>query len=128
MKTNKRSGALRESLHFQKKGDGEDDWGQPIPGAGDWETVFTEPANLAPRTGSETVTAARLEGRQPFVCTVRHSSRMEPVTAAWRCVDARAGNDTQGNPKRVYAIKSPPTDPDGKNQWLEFLIEQGAAS
>lgn len=128
MKTNKRSGALRESLHFQKKGDGEDDWGQPIPGAGDWETVFTEPANLAPRTGSETVTAARLEGRQPFVCTVRYSSRMDPVTAAWRCVDARAGNDMQGNPKRVYAIKSPPTDPDGKNQWLEFLIEQGAAS
>ena len=29
---------------------------------------------------------------------------------------------------RVYAVTSPPADPDGRNQWLEFLATEGEQS
>lgn len=121
MANHSRSGDLRQSLEFQKCTDLDDGWGQVTPGAGPFETVFTEPANLTPRTGGEEITASRLSGRQPFVCRIRRSTRTAMVTTAWQIVDAR-------NRDRVFAIKSPPTDPDGKNAWLEFLIELGAES
>lgn len=119
--SNRRYGALRERLHFQKRGDEDDGWGNVTPGAGPFETVFTVSAGMRPRTGGEEVTAARLAGRQPYVVTVRNSSQTRAVTTAWQLVDAR-------NDKRVFAITSPLADPDGKNQWLEFLVMEGAAS
>jgi hypothetical protein len=78
-------------------------------------------AALTPRTGGEEVTAARLEGRQPYVCLVRNCSQMRDVTVGWQIVDARDGS-------RVFNIASPPADPDGKNQWLEFLVIDGPVS
>ena len=117
----RRAGALRERLHFQKRGDLEDGWGGVTPGAGPFETVFTVSAGMRPRTGGEEVTAARLAGRQPYVVTVRNSSQTRQVTTAWQLVDAR-------NENRVFAITSPLADPDGKNQWLEFLAVEGEAS
>ena len=125
---NKRAGALRELLEFQKRGDGVGDWGQPIPGTGDWEEVFTTHGSLTPRVGGETVTAARLNGEQPYVLTIRQTSQTADITSAWRIVDARAGSNSEGKPNRVFAIKAPPTDPDGKNAWLEILISENAAS
>jgi head-tail adaptor len=117
----RRHGALRERLHFQKRGDGDDGMGTVIPGIGDFETVFTAYSGMRPRTGGEEVTAARLAGRQPYVVTVRNSSQTRAVTTAWRLVDAR-------NENRIFAISSPLADPDGKNQWLEFIATEGEAS
>lgn len=117
----RRTGALHERLHFQSRPVVDDGWGDDTPGAGDFETIFTRAAGMRPRVGGEAVTAARLEGRQPFVVTVRHSRQMAEVTTAWRLVDAR-------NENRVFNIMSPPADPDGKNQWLEFLAEEGRPS
>lgn len=120
MATNRSAGALRERLHFQRRSLADDGVGNMIP-SGPFETQFTAYASLVPRTGGEEVTAARLGGRQPFVCLMRASAAMGDVTTGWQVVDARNAN-------RVLAIKSPPADPDGKNQWLEFLVEQGVAS
>ncbi|WP_108398785.1 head-tail adaptor protein [Devosia submarina] len=115
----RRAGALRERVLCQSASAPADDgWGNPLPGAGDFATQFTVSAGMRPRTGGEQVDAARLGGRQPFVVTVRNTSQTCQITTAWRLVDAR-------NESRVFAITSPPADPDGKNQWLEFIAVEG---
>jgi head-tail adaptor len=115
---NRRHGALRYRLHFQRRGDLDDGWGNVTPGAGEFETVHTVAAAMTPRTGGEAVTAARLDGRQPFVVTVRWAAWLANVTTAWRLVDAR-------NENRVLNILSPLADPDGKRQWMEFIAQEG---
>lgn len=95
--------------------------GGVIPGAGPFATIHTVSAGLRPRLGGEAVTAARMEGRQPYIVTVRWAKRMLDVTTAWQIVDAR-------NPNRVLNIVSPLADPDGRNQWLEGLVEEGRPS
>lgn len=118
----RRAGALRERLHFQQRGDGDDGMGGPgMPGVGPFATVFTAAAGMKPRTGGEGVDAARLGGTQPFVVTVRNTSKTRDITVAWQLVDAR-------DDSRVFAVVSPPADPDGKNQWLEFLATEGVPS
>ncbi len=117
----RRAGALRERLHAQSRADGDDGWGNPVPGTGAFATQFTVHAGLRPLRGSEAVQAARLDGRQPFVCTVRKSAQTSQITTAWQLVDA-------ADSSKVYAVTSPPADPDGKNAWLEFLVTEGVAS
>ena len=114
----KRGGALRYRVHCQMSSGGDDGWGNPLPGAGDFATRFTVACGMRPRTGGEAVDAARLSGRQPFVVTMRNTTETRQITTAWRLVDARDEN-------RVFAITSPPADPDGKNQWLEFIATEG---
>lgn len=123
----RRFGALRERLHFQSRGDLDDGWGNVTPGAGDFVTRFTVAAGMQPRTGSEAVTAARLEGRQPYVVRVRANARLNNVTTAWRLADARAG-ETGGVPNRIFNIVAPAIDPDGKSQWSELLVVEGTPS
>lgn len=117
----RRAGALRQRLHCQFAPPLDDGWGNPIPGAGDFTTQFTVAAGMRPRTGGEEVTAARLGGRQPYIVTVRNTPQTRQITTAWRLAAAR-------NPGRVFAVTSPPADPDGKNQWLEFLAVEGVNS
>lgn len=116
----RRAGALRERVHCQFAAPADDGWGNPLPGAGEPATLFTVAAGMRPRTGGEEVTAARLGGRQPYVVTVRNTAQTRQITTAWRLVDANDAN-------RIFAVTSPPADPDGKNQWLEFLVIEGAA-
>lgn len=114
------AGRLRDLLNFQKRGTADDGFANQIPG-GAFATQFQAYAGLQPRTGGEEVTAARLSGRQPYVCLVRYSSQMQQVTVGWQVVDVR-------NPDRVMAIASPPADPDGRRQWLEFIVIDGPVS
>lgn len=114
------AGRLRDLLNFQRQDMIDDGFGSQVPG-GEFKTQFQAYAGLQPRTGGEEVTAARLSGRQPYVCLVRYSSDMLDVTVAWQAIDAR-------NPDRVFNISSPPADPDGKRQWLEFLVTSGPVS
>ena len=118
---NRRRGALRERISFQSRSSVDDGWGNPIPGAGPFATVFTVSGSLRPLRGSEAVMADRLAGRQPYVLTVRYSSQVAGVTPAWQIVDANNSN-------RVLAVVSPLADPDGKNQWLEGIVTEGVAS
>lgn len=110
------AGDLRERVHFQSRAAVDDGYGNS---RGEWVTRFTEPAAMKPLRGGEEVMAARLQGVQPYVVTVRQSSRTRQVASDWRLVDAR-------DPSRVFAVASPPSDPDGRRQWLDILVRLGA--
>lgn len=115
------TGMLRERMRFQRRGSGDDGFGNTIAGAGAFETDFTVWAHLRPLRGSETVLQSRLQGRQPYVVTVRQSSETRAVDPTWQIVDAN--DDT-----RVFSVNAPSTDPDGKRRWHEFLVVEGGAS
>lgn len=118
MANNRRAGPLRYRCAFQRRAEVDDGWGGTTPGSGPFETQFTASVGLTPRTGGEEVTAARLQGRQPYVATVRYSSETAGITTAWQLV----------HDGRTFAITSPPADPDGKRQWMEFIVVEGVAS
>ncbi|WP_100961061.1 head-tail adaptor protein [Bosea sp. FBZP-16] len=111
------AGALTERVHFQKRDEQDDGYGNPV--AGDWTTQFTEPARLQPKLGSEPVLAARLAGVQPFLLVVRSSVRTRAVTPAWRAVNARSGAE--------YNIRTV-ANADERNGWLEMLVQEGVAN
>lgn len=119
--TARRHGAIRRRVHLQRRADGGDGWGPTTPGAGKFETVGTVFASLTPRTGGEEVTAARLSGRQPYIVRVRNLPITRQITIAWQMVDTRNGG-------KVLAVTSPPADPNGRNQWLEFQAVEGVTS
>ncbi len=113
------SGRMREKLHLQKRGeDWEDQYGNPQ--SGDWQTIFTAPAELVPMRGGEGVQAARLTGTQPYIVRIRSCAASREITTDWRAVDAR-------NAKRVLNIRTV-TNPDQKNGWLELLVDEGVAT
>lgn len=123
------AGTLRGRVHFQKRTSEPDPWGGD-PREGDFATVFTCAAEFIAMRGSETVIASRLQGIQPYIVRVRQSADTRAVDETWRIVDARAPQPTQPpDPPaigaRVFAIKAPPTDPNQKRAWLDFLVEQG---
>jgi head-tail adaptor len=110
------AGNLRSKLHFQKRGQSDDGFGNAV--TGEFETVFTDAAEIIPRMGSETVMASRLQGVQPFTIRVRSSTQTRELDATWRALDARSAT--------VYAIVSPPTNLDQKNAYIEMLATTGA--
>src|SRR5690606_7652876 len=101
----------------------DDPWGGD-PRPGDFATVATVAAEFIAMRGSETVIASRLQGVQPYIVRVRSSATTRAVDETWRIVDARAPQPPAAG-ARVFAIKAPPTDPDQKRAWVEFLVEQG---
>ncbi len=114
---------LRTKVFFQARGMVDDGFGNVLPG-GDWETQFGTGgiwANLKPLRGTEAVMNARLDGRQPYIITVRYSPDTRLVNEAWRIVE-------KNDPDRVYAIKAPPSDPTGKRELIEILAELGGES
>ena len=119
------AGALRSYIHFQQRAISDDGFGNLVPG-GAFETKFSAYANFRPlsrgsASGVEDVFAAQLQGNQPYVVTVRKQKAMEDVTASWQVVDAR-------NPKKKFAIKSPPFDVTNADMWLEFIVTLDEAS
>jgi head-tail adaptor len=104
-------------MHFQKRGEGEDEYGNPQT---DFATIFTDFAELVPLRGGEGVQAARLTGRQPYIVRIRSCVASREVTPSWRAVDAR-------NDRRVLNIRTV-TNPDQKNGWLELLVDDGVAT
>ncbi len=115
----KRSGAgsLSERVTFERRDAIPDGYGNEI--SGPFQPIFTEPARLQPRTGSEPVIAARLTGVQPYTLTVRSSTRTREVTPAWRAKNARTG--------ATYNIKAI-TNPDERGRYIEMLVVEGEPS
>ncbi len=120
-KNERRVGALRDRLHFQNRATADDGWGSSVPG-GVFETVFTADVALIKMSGSETVIAQQLQGIQSYSVTTRWSVRMTGITNGWQLKGARA------NDNRIFNVISIPTDPDGKRQWLEFVVTEGKPS
>lgn len=119
------SGALRSYIHVQQRDEVDDGFGNLVPG-GEFETKFSVYANLrsllrGSASGVEDVFADRLQGNQPFVVTVRKNPAFDDVTTAWRIVDARS-QATDGSFRKIYNIKSPPTDSTNGYMWLEFIV------
>lgn len=114
------AGDLHWRLQFQKRGEVDDGHGNTVPG-GEFLPQFTVWAHMRPLRGGESVMASRLQGRQPYIITVRHSTQTQQANENWQIVDAR-------RPDRVFSISAPPTDPDGKRRWLEFLAVENGTS
>lgn len=112
------AGKLRERLHFQRRAEGEDGYGNPQ--SGEFETVFTDAAELLPLKGSEPVIAARLTGVQPYIVRVYSNGNTRIVGPSWRAVDAR-------NPERIFNITAA-ANIDQKNRMIDFMATQGVAT
>lgn len=117
------AGDLREEITFQKRGVLEDDYGNPLPGAGPWEDQFTTPARIQFLRGSETVIAARLQGTKVVAITIRAQPAAEPITTAWRAYDARKGMADATNPIRPFNIRV--VELDERGAWVNILAEEG---
>ena len=115
----KRSGAgsLNHLCDLQIKTEETDTYGNVQ--VGPWATQFTEPCRLMAKLGGEGVFAGRLQGTQPFIMTVRSSTRTRALNGSWRAVNARTGE--------TYNIKTN-VNVDERNGYLELLVVAGEAS
>ncbi len=75
-------------------------------------------ANFRFLRGGETVQAARLQGRQPVVVTIRNSAAARAIGSGWRMRDL--------NGSAVYNVRTGPVPSDDR-QWLEITVETGVA-
>jgi len=112
-----RAGQLRERIAFDKRRETDD-------GAGNLEGAFEEQfvvwAEVLRLRGGEGVIAARLEGKQPVVITVRQSAATRLIKADWRARDKRTGEE--------FALVSPPAEPKGQRGIFEILGTAGVAA
>lgn len=111
------AGDLRERIAFDKRAIVSDGHGNE---EGLFEEQFVVAARVMALRGTERVVAARLEGQQPVVLTVRYSSYTLLIGADWQARNVRSG--------AVYAITSPASDPDGRKAFLDLLATTGAAA
>lgn len=112
------AGDLRGRFDFQKHSIADDGFGNPT--VGEFQTVFSAAGRLIPLRGGETVLAGRLLGQQTYALSIRSSIQARTVTTDWRVIDARTG--------RIYQIKSPASDADQKNAYLDMLVQEGAVT
>lgn len=82
-----------------------------------WAERYACRAHLRFLRGSEAVIAARLEGRQPVVASIRACDAARAITPAWRMRDARNGT--------VYNIRA--IAPSDDRRWVEITAESGVA-
>lgn len=108
------AGALRERFAFSKRAAVDDGLGNE---QGEWLIQFTVWAKRLTLKGGETVLANRLAGRAPAIITIRSSTQTREITADWRCVDARSGEEFN-----IRAVQPGP-----KRDVIELLVETGVA-
>lgn len=128
---NTSAGQLYEKVAFDSREQVNPDFPEDY---GNTESVFTERftrrAGFTYLRGTETVVAARLQGRQPIVVRVRSDSSTRQITPDWRMRDARNGAWTDTSETEwsgpSYAIKS--IAPSEDRQWLDIMVESGVAA
>lgn len=114
------AGELADRVKLQRRSPTDDGYGNSVIG-GQFETVHIVSARLMPLRGGEAVQSARLEGRQPYLLTVRQSSQTRTMDETWRVEDAR-------RPGRVFSIVSPPSDPYGTRAFFDMIVIEGGRS
>lgn len=107
-----KSGQLFDRMAFDAPTLAADGHGGNVSG---WSEQFTCYANIMFLRGGETVQAARLQGRQPVVVTIRNNTEGQAVLPSWRMRDARSGT--------VYNIRSIVRSDD--RMFLELTAESG---
>lgn len=78
--------------------------------------------------GTESVMAARLEGKQPIVITIPNFSAARAITTDWRMRDLHDGTFDSGGTwdGPTFNITQAPL-PTQDRQWLELLVQGGVA-
>jgi SPP1 family predicted phage head-tail adaptor len=110
------AGKLRERVTFQKRMlQADDGYGNALTAFADVMTVW---ARITPLRGGEGVIAARLQGTQPVLITVRHSTETAAITPDWRLVDARTGT--------IYNIRTAVADE--RKAQIDMICEAGTAT
>ena len=110
------AGSLRERVAFDVRTPIDDGYGNTV--SGEFEQQFECSAEFRPRGGSESVMAARLEGRNVFGVYIRSSIQARQITTDWRMRDVRRGT--------VYAIKA--VDGVTDRAWVYLTVESGVAA
>lgn len=113
-----KAGDLDHRLAFDKRTVVDDGFGNTV--SGPFAEQFRVDAGVRPIKGGEQVMAARLQGTQPVIITVRKSGQTDLITTDWQARDVRS--------RTVYAIKAPPADMEGKRAWLDILATAGEAT
>lgn len=103
-----------EQAKFQMRANVDDGFGNKV---GVWTDRFDERVSIRYLRGSEAVMAARLEGWQPIVVTVRANDMTDRVTTDWRVI-------VKGTP---YNVREPLRPTDQRRREYEFLAESGVA-
>lgn len=108
------AGRLSERIAFDAVTTAADGYGGTIEGFAEQFVVWAGRKFLR---GGEGVQAARLEGRQPVILTIRASSQTRVITTDWRARDTRSAT--------VYNIRS--VEPSEDRAFLDLLCESGVA-
>jgi len=111
------AGRMRERVAFEVRGNVDDGMGNPQ--SGEFAEVYRCAAEITPKMGGETVTAARLTGTQPMLIKVRICEALLGIGTDWRIRDTRSDV--------VYDIKAV-SNPDQKKRFLEILAVSGVAT
>ena len=110
------AGQLIELVAFDKRAPVDDGYGNQV--AGDFVEQFQRRAAFILMRGSEPVTAARLQSRQPLIVRIRADAEGEQITSDWQCRDVRKGT--------LFNIRTVTRDP--SREWIEMLVEFGVAT
>jgi head-tail adaptor len=109
-----KAGSLYHAFAFEKRTESSDGMGNTVSA---WSTEFECRAGRMILKGGESIMAARLEGRQPVVLTVRNESRTRQIDTDWRARDLRTN--------AIYNVRS--VQPSEKRDGIELLCEAGVA-
>ncbi len=109
------AGLMTERFAFDKRNTVKDDYGNE---QGEWVEQHLCWTRRQFLRGGEDVIAARLEGRQPALLTIRSSVMAQQITTDWRARDTRTGD--------LYNIREVKLTEDRAH--LEILAERGVAS
>ncbi|WP_411838576.1 phage head closure protein [Paracoccus sp. ME4] len=107
------AGSLRDRATFEGRANQSDGFGNQV---GAWTAAFYRRCHVRFLRGTESVLAARLEGRQPVIITVRNDRKTKAITPDMRVI-------LYGRP---YNIREHPR-PSDDDLFLEFLAESGVA-
>lgn len=108
------AGALRFLFAFDKRVGVDDGYGNTT---GDFSEVFRSAAGIVGLKGGEAVQASRLEGRQPYLLTIRYSAAAAQITTDWRCRDIRGG--------KTYAVTTHVPRP--RKDYIDMIVVEGIA-
>lgn len=110
------AGNLRARLSFQAREEVDDGYGNTV--SGDFKEQFQDHAEMKALKGGEAVIASRLQGKQPFLISVRSHTNTRRITTDWRAVNARSG--------AVYAITTAVERP--KGDYIDMTVIEGVAA
>lgn len=109
------AGQLKELFAFDRRNDVADGYGNT---QAEWVEQYRSPARRQMLRGGEGVIAARLQGSQPAVITIRSCVAARAITTDWRARDVRTGE--------TYNVRTVSSSED--RSYIDLLVEKGVAS